>query len=168
MPASGARRRHLVLLLALAAPAPVTGCTTTSVNFVVTDEGGHDVPADGAAGSAGDDGAIQDGDDAAPVDGTAVDAASLDAAAKADAAASVTDIDAQIVDGSPPFTGPSLDGPSHFVEYKCCVTDGGTCFVATQGDMFTCRDSATWTVYATTDCANQGLVVNGVGLYLGC
>lgn len=162
MPARGARRRHLFLLLALAAPAPVTGCTT-SVNFVVTDGGGHDVPPDGA-----DDSAASAGDDAAPVDGTAVDVPPLDAAAKADAAASVTDIDAQIVDGSPPFTGSSLDGPSHFVEYKCCVTDGGTCFVATQGDMFTCRDSATWTVYATTDCANQGLVVNGVGLYLGC
>lgn len=157
MPASGAPRRHLVLLLALAAPAPVTGCTTTSVNFVVTDGGGHDVPPDGA-----DDSAASAGDDAAPVDGTAVDVAPLDAAA------SVTDIDAQIVDGSPPFNGSSLDGPSHFVEYKCCVTDGGTCFVATQGDMYTCRDSATWTLYATTDCANQGLVVNGIALYLGC
>jgi len=162
VPASGARRRYLVLLLALAAPAPVTGCTT-SVNFVVTDGGGHDVPPDGA-----DDSAASAGDDAAPVDGTAVDGAPLDAVAATDTTAKVTDIDAQVVDGSPPFNGPSLDGPSQFVEYKCCATDGGTCFVATQGDMYTCRDSATWTLYATTDCANQGLIVNGIALYLGC
>jgi hypothetical protein len=109
------------------------------VNFVVTD-GGSNKP-DGADANSGD----------------------------ASGASAVTDVDAQVEDaGMPAFiTGAPVTGPARYVQYKCC-TPANDCFIAFQGDDLICRDMDTWATYAALDCQNQGLVVNGLAIYVGC
>jgi len=162
--AASLRRLHAIVVLAVAA---CLGCTTTAVNFVVTDGGGHDTFPDGTDGTSVPDG----GSAPDEVGGTAsTDAAPADATAGTDAASRVTDIDAQREDADPSAfaAGPVVSGPARYVRYKCCTAANDACFIADQGDDTTCRDAETWTTYATTDCENQGLVVYGVGLYVGC
>jgi len=79
---SGPRRCCTAALLGLAAAASPIGCTTTTVDFVVTDGGTHDLPGDGGDATAvpldgldaGDgDGSIGDSFDGGGVDGLAGD-----------------------------------------------------------------------------------------------
>lgn len=185
------------MLLAVASSA--IGCTTTAVNFVVTDAeaktadaadaavpDGTAVPdgldvdalpaivnaADAADGkvvsTGGPDAAVDDVANAVPVDAVMSDVAALDLAGET--ASRPADLDAQVADaGEPAFAvGAPVSGPSRYAEYKCCTSLTGPCYVGYQGSDTTCRDEATWTTYANAACADQGRVMVGLGMYVGC
>jgi hypothetical protein len=123
------------------------GCTTTAVNFAGAD-----------AGLANGDAPV------APSDTPAPDAPAPDLLPPIPDASAVSPRE---VGPDALFMGIPIAGPSRYVQYKCCQTDG-SCFVAAQGDDGTCRDASTWTAAASMDCASQGLTATGIGLYEGC
>jgi hypothetical protein len=122
-------------------------CTTTAVNFTGRD-----------AGPSGVDAAV------APSDAPSADAPAPDVLPPIPDASLISPRE---VGSDAFFLGAPIAGPSRYVQYKCCQTDG-SCFVAAQGDGGACRDAATWTASATMDCERQGLTVAGIGLYDGC
>lgn len=192
---------HLARAVAiLAALSPAIGCTTTAVNFVVTDGQAKEIGSDGFDGTAippdgadagddtmsavvpdgadatavptdGPDAAADDADGAVSPDALAADQAALDADDGGALVIRPADLDAQVADsGVPSFADGTINvpGPSRYVEYKCCTSPTGACFVGYQGDATTCRDQDTWTTYANAACADQGRIMVGLGLYVGC
>lgn len=68
-----------------------------------------------------------------------------------------------------PFTGPPLDGdgPSHYAQYKCCLSPT-TCIVMQSGGLYECKDRAAHAADAKTTCDGKGGTVSGLGLYGAC
>jgi hypothetical protein len=105
---SGARRLCTAVLLGLAATTSPGGCTTTTVNFVVTDGDTHDLPPDAGDATAvsvdGLDAAGDEGSDDGSFDGGGGDGLPADDAAGNDGGMPLGNFDAPVTEAS------SLDG----------------------------------------------------------
>jgi hypothetical protein len=117
----------------------LAGCTTTVVDFALHDAPPRDSGAGGQGGTAGQGPPPVDAAPEVPAEDAASPGDSLDGP----------------VDEAPDVEPTVVNGPAHFVTYKCCASSTD-CFVETQGDATVCRDLGALKTLAGLTCDSKG------------